>query len=350
MNQITRTLSVLAFALVFMAGVAFAQENTASTTQNGSNSTADISQTNNAVGADQDNVATIISSDGNNDMDIVQTNNNSNASKVANNIASITSSGGNSVGSITQTNNPGGSDDVLGTITQSHGDNEATIEQIAVNGASAKITQTLGNAEAFVEQNSAAGKLVEAVVTQEGNNYAEVRQANRNLDAFVTQINTGGAMGSLNEAYVSQGQASGAVVGADAHVYQEGEGNYVDLGQERASFPFSHRANFDQIGDYNSIRLFQDGSAPGDGAFAEVLQDGSGNIFEGLDGGDDAVQGSSSSITAKTYGNDNLIQIEQGVQNTANIFQGVSGAPSDNNTAIVDQSGATGSTANVTQN
>lgn len=350
MNQAVKHLFTLAFALVFMAGTAFAQENTASTTQSGSNSTADITQTNNAVGADQDNVATIISSDGNNDMDIVQTNNNSNASKVANNIASITSSGGNSVGSITQTNNPGGSDDVLGTITQSDGENQATIEQIAVNGASATITQTLGSAEAFVEQRSANGKLVEAVVTQEGNNLAEVLQANRNLDAFVTQINTGGALGMLNEAYVSQGQTSGAVVGADANVYQEGEDNFVDLGQERVNGPFSHRADFDQFGDGNSIRLFQNGSAPGNGAFARVLQDGNGNIFEGLDGGDDAVQGSSSSITAETFGSDNLIQIEQGEFNTATILQGSSGALSSNNTAIVDQAGATGSTATVTQN
>jgi len=336
-------------ALVFAVGFTFAQINDADVTQTGSN-TVDVDQTNNASGADQDNLATVDVSGNGSTMDIIQTNNNTNASKKADNVATITSVGNNNVGFIEQRNRPGGNSDVTATIDQMGDDHSATIEQVGFNTAEATVNQTVGSAEATVVQRSTNGKDVIATVDQAGNNYANVSQTDNNLEVDIDQINTGDATGLLNSATVTQGtQPSPGVVGAKAFVTQEGEGNTVTLDQANLGSSFNPRADLDQKGDGNTINLQQEATNASDFTVANIKQEGNDNTFEGL-GTAQAFQGSSSRVDATTYGNDNLIQLEQGENNTATITQGTMGAASNGNIATVNQANATGATATINQN
>jgi len=347
MKKVLLTVLALAFAVSFT----FAQMNKSDVTQTGSNTT-DVTQTNNAVAADQDNEATVDVSGSGSTMEIIQTNNNTDPSKNSDNVATITSMGNNNVGFIEQRNQPGGNNTVAGTIDQIGDEHSATIEQVGFNSAEATVNQTVGSAKATVVQRSTNGKDVVATVDQEGNNYANVSQTDNNLLVDIDQINTGGANGLENRATVTQGtQPSPGVVGAKAFVTQNGQDNTVTLDQANISAPFSHRADLDQFGNGNSIGLQQDGSSPGDGAVANISQTGDDNTFRGLGGNAQAFQGSSSRVDAFTDGNNNLIEMNQGVNSEATLTQDgdwnvITMDQASNSTVTVDQDAMGGTPTN----
>jgi len=345
-----KKLLLTALALAFAVSFTFAQMNKSDVTQTGSNTT-DVTQTNNGGVAGQDNMATINVSGNGSDMDIEQRLGPGSSNDGKDNIATINSSGGNSVGSVTQRNNQAGAE-FIADINQTDGNNSATVDQRGRGVNTAYVNQSVGNATVTIEQihGDASGD-VDATVNQSGANTADIFQKNRNLDVILNQTNTAGAGGVANEASIAQGFNDGKVVGSDARVTQIGEANMVDLDQDRISAPFSHDATLFQEGYGNSIGLQQDGSAPGDGAVADISQTGDYNTFRGLGGDAQAFQGSSSRVIATTNGSNNLIEMNQGVNSEATLTQDgdwnvITMDQASNSTVTVDQDAMGGTPTN----
>jgi hypothetical protein len=257
-------------------------------------------------------------------------------------------------------------------IEQSGSNNNANVNQSITGGPSleAYVTQTVGSAEADVDQiTDNGGKNNVVDVSQQGNNFAKVQQGEEGLNALsnsevrLTQINTEGSGGELNEAYINQNSGGAKVKGVrQGRSLQEGVGNFLEITQE---IGFTARAFTEQVGNNNRIELSQTSFGGGPevaeivqegndnaarltqegGAFADVDQFGDNNLLRGFEGPESAAQqGSGATLTLQQNGSENAAWVYQESNNTATITQNSTG-----DVAKVQQMGSS-NTATVTQN
>ncbi len=226
------------------------------------------------------------------------------------------------------------SEQKLGRINQSGGDNLGTVIQLGANKSIVELEQTLGSAEANINVDVAKGKFSSVRLYQEGNNFADI-DVTRNDEVsgvdgndFAKQINTGGKGGDVNDLNVTQES------GSDLYALQEGEGNDMTVDQDGVgSFEgrqvgdentidftgehgFTTFGNFvKQFGDLNEARVNQTGKK----AKVTATQNGDGNVLKGI--GDDTVtQGAGATLRVTQSGGD-IARVEQASGNNATIRQ-----------------------------
>jgi len=300
MRQLLKITSIFALALVFTAGMAFAQEDEATVTQKGGNSSnADITQTTGQPNDGNGKEATVLQVGNGHDV------------------------------SITQSYTGIGSEE-----DQSFAD----------------VIQRVGNAKAEINQSS-DGKAYTLKLTQTGNNFADIDQEGPSvISGFfgdrARQRNTGGATGVKNTLVLDFDQGSSN----NAGVRQVGQGN-----EAYATSGGLNTINFRQIGNYNFLdveagknssvtaeqiggnenvaRLDQEDGSSGNGASATVFQDGFRNRLAGTDGKFTfAKQGAGAELGLTQVGNDNLAEVDQASSDVTNITQ-----RGNSHTATVDQ-------------
>jgi hypothetical protein len=257
-------------------------------------------------------------------------------------------------------------------VEQSGSNNNANVNQNITGGPSleAFVEQTVGSAEADIDQiTDNSGKKNVVDVKQSGNNLAEVQQGAQgkiglsNSEVRLTQNNTEGSGGKLNEAYINQFSGGAKVKGVrQSRSLQEGVGNFLEITQEVG---FTAKALTEQVGNNNRIELSQTSFGGGaevaeivqegnenaarltqeGGAFADVDQFGDNNLLRGFDGPESvAQQGSDATLTLQQNGSENAAWVYQESNNIATITQNSTG-----DVAKVHQMGSS-NTATVTQN
>jgi hypothetical protein len=271
-----KKLLTLAFAFVFMTGVAFAQDNDATVEQDGDDNGATVEQT----GAS--NAATILqgfNGQGQNGAE-----------------ALIRQVGDDNSATIKQ--RAWGGRDNDHTVMQTGSDNEASID--AFNGANmGSITQTGDLNEGKIQHGAA--KFGEAVIEQNGDdNYARARQFS----------------GDGNDATIKQGNAAYVSSGNEGDIRQEGDGNDASFVLTRGD---DNDVAIDQLGDNNyseySVKY-------GDANDIDVTVDGNSNRTRlSIDAGWGS-RSSGNMITVEKYGDTNYLTGSiEGDGNMVDIFQ-----------------------------
>lgn len=310
MNQAIKALSTLAFALVFMAGAAFAQarQSNATINQTSNNSEAYISQTIEPQVTNEKvhNQATIDQTGDYHSAEITQ---NNRGQYAAQQISDPNKNNYGNYAEITQTGNDGG-DEENGNhaeIEQRVGsDQQAFLWQDGLRN-DAQISQRKGNLfgsfEAKLDAGIQHGNDNKLIVNQ-NLNYSDVgvSQYGDNNDAQIDQPSTNSVARILQDG-VTGGQGNSATISqfkrGEAEVQQMGDGHSADVTQE--------------VGSDNSAKVvqkMQNASASG----AMVTQSGALNTVDVLQKG--------SSLTVTQAGSNNEVVGLGGLGTTANVFGG----------------------------
>lgn len=301
MNQAVKQLFTVAFALVFLAGTAFAQ-NTTDIDQTGSqgNSTANVTQINGT-----DNSATVNQNSGFLNGAVTT------LSGRIGHVTEILQDGSDNIGDVVQTQNQAGT-----FIDQVGDENETRISQAGFS--TANVMQT-GNRNivgdfsnpsgaASSEQNSTSfpSSANELDVTQIGddNTVGVDQRDNTDADIMIT--------GDRNDVRVDQFEIFGDKDVADITVSGNDNVGYVTQAGGGNSFTLTQ-----QNGDFNEARVDQSG-----GAIADILQDGSMNIVQGISGASSiGVSANGSTLDVDQLGTGNTLSLDQTDGANASVFQ-----------------------------
>ena len=277
----------LLIAILFSAGITFAQSNDADVTQDGTGNEADVVQ----IGLENEAVI--------------------NQSNAVNNRAYIDQDGEGNDATINQANASGTQQLHHGTIDQLGDDNEAILDQsmwYGNVGHTGKIDQEGNRNYANLVMGGANND--RGTINQTGDdNIADVDQMRGASGTSNPAIVVIDQIGNWNEVYLDQHSSTWT----HAYIWQDGDYNYVDLEQKQADnadigqygdnnkvagvervslvptmplvfdedgFAYQHTSDIDiyQLGDGNKVGFLQCGSGLGGRVFADIEQIGDGNM------------------------------------------------------------------------
>ncbi len=297
------------FAIVLTSSMAFAQDNTASSTATGSYNSSDIAQ------------------DGSNNEATITQNGSSNAAMIEQGIQGITSN--NDVASINQVGQGnsavlksrdgwGGSPAAISYTVDQQG-NYNSVEATAFNGpATGDISQAGSDNSVKLTQHTSSDMLTELEQSGIGNSATikqisgadnSVLQATVNGDYNTMDITQSG--GAWQKLVLGVSGSSNTVTGtlgahdADQFTSIEGNGNTFEFYQDKSS-----DAGISISGDYNDVSLMQNGI--GNSVFDTVPWDRNGIVVNGMD----------NTVGVTQNGNYNTATVNvAGIGNTATITQ-----------------------------